>query len=150
MVLDWTSEEKTLVNIKKIIAAVWRMNSRQMKSYCQKLQKNQSKILPGRLGSTFFELLRQVSEADTSAAAKFWPVLMQDTEHLLNFIQVHKNKDQKAWLTALSRLETEQDKYFKTQLGKAFILLLQEKTGIKQKDKNKDQSKEYVIFIHKV
>lgn len=142
MVLDWTSEEKTLVNIKKIIAAVWRMNSRQMKSYCQKLQKNQSKILPGRLGSTFFELLRQVSDADTSAATKLWPVLMQDTEHLLNFIQVHKNKDQKAWLTALSRLETEQDKYFKTQLGKAFILLLQEKTGIKQKDKNKDPSKE--------
>lgn len=135
MVLDWTSEEKTLVNIKKIIAAVWRMNSRQMKSYCQKLQKNQSKILPGRLGSTFFELLRQVSESDTSAAAKFWPVLMQDAEHLLNFIQVHKNKDQKAWLTALSRLETEQDKYFKTQLGMAFILLLQEKTGVKQKEK---------------
>lgn len=40
MTVRWTEEEKTLLNMKKIIAAVWRMNSEQMRFYCRKLQKN--------------------------------------------------------------------------------------------------------------
>ena len=33
MVLDWKAEEKTLLNMKKIIAFVWRMNRQQLYSY---------------------------------------------------------------------------------------------------------------------
>lgn len=135
MILDWTSEEKALSNIKKIIPAAWRMNCQQMRPYCQRLQKNQVKILPGRLGSEFLKILIKVSESHTGAAAKFWPALMQDTEHLQNFIQIHKNKDKAEWLTALSRLEAGHNKYFKTQLGRAFILVLQEKVKTERKEK---------------
>ena len=59
MPLDWTTEEKVLTDIKRIAAVVWRMNSDQMQSYRQKLQKNQLKILPGYLGNTFLKICRK-------------------------------------------------------------------------------------------
>ena len=47
MVLDWKAEEKTLLNMKKIIVSVWRMNRQQLYSYCRRMQKKQPEILPG-------------------------------------------------------------------------------------------------------
>ncbi len=138
MPLDWTTEEKVLTDIKRIAAVVWRMNSDQMQSYRQKLQKNQLKILPGYLGNTFLKILEQISNAQTDDAGKIWSALVKDIVHLQDFIHANKNRDQKAWFHALIRLEAEQSRYFRTELGKAFILLLKEKLHVQQKE-NKQQ-----------
>ena len=130
MVLDWTAEEKTLLNMRKIIAAVWRMNRQQLYSYHRRMQKKQPEILPGQIGIVFLKKLKRIADGDTDAAAKVWPDLMQDTERILKFIRVNQNLDQKVWLAALRRLETWQDHCFKTELGMAFITALKEKPGI--------------------
>lgn len=55
---------------------------------------------------------------------------MQDTDRLLNLIRGYRNLDRKAWLAALPKLEDSQSRYFKTELGTAFILDLKAKTGM--------------------
>lgn len=139
MTVRWTEEEKTLLNMKKIIAAVWRMNSEQMRFYCRKLQKKQLGILPGRLGSVFLKKLEWISVQETGQAAKIWPQLMKDTECLLKLI--HCDLDERGWLTALPKLETQQKTYFKTELGAAFILDLKEKLGIDMPAEKKPYSR---------
>lgn len=135
MVLEWAREEKTLLNMKKIIAVTWRMNRRQLHVYCGKLRKNREKILPGRIGSAFIEKLERISGNGTELGIKIWPLLMQDIDRLLDIIQGHQSLDEKAWFTALPKLEAHQNRYFKTELGMAFILDLKEKIGIDMPDK---------------
>ena len=130
MVLDWTAEEKTLLNMKKIIASVWRMNRQQLYSCCRRMQKKQPEILPGQTGIVFLKILKRIADGDMNAAAKVWPDLMQDTERMLKLIRAKQNLDQKAWLAALPRLEAQQERCSKTELGMAFVMALKEKLGI--------------------
>lgn len=138
MVPDWTQEEKTLLNIKKIIAATWRMNRQQLQVYCGKLKRNRERILPGETGSAFIEKLEWISGSGMDAGTKIWPLLMHDTDRLLNLIHGHRGLDRKAWLTALPKLEACQSRYFKTELGTAFILELKAKTGMGMPGKKQD------------
>ena len=69
MVLKWTIEEKTLLNMKKVIAKAWRMNSQQLCSYCANLRKSRTEILPGQLGKKFLEQLDLVSDGKIDRAA---------------------------------------------------------------------------------
>ncbi len=55
---------------------------------------------------------------------------MQDAECLQTLIQKHRNLDQEDWIFILSKLETQPDKYFKTELGRAFVLTLKEKREV--------------------
>lgn len=139
MVLEWTLEEKTLWIIKKIIATAWRMNGQQLHVYCGKLKKNRERILPGQTGSAFIEKLEWISASGMDAGTKIWPLLMQDTDCLLNIIRRHWNLDRKAWIAALPKIEAHQDRYFKTELGTAFILDLKAKTGAGIPDKKQGQ-----------
>lgn len=141
MVLEWTLEEKTLLNMKKIIAAAWRMNGQQLHVYCEKLKKNRERILPGQTGSAFIEKLEWISASGMDAGTKSWPLLMQDIDCLLNITHRHRNLDRKAWLAALPELEAHQSRYFKTELGMAFILDLKEKTRTGMPDKKQGQCK---------
>ncbi len=105
------------------------MNRQQLYSYCRRIQKKQSEILPGQTGIVFLKTLRRIADGDTDAA-KVWPDLMQDTERILKLIRANRNLDQKVWLAALPRLEAQQDYCFKTETGMAFITALKEKPGI--------------------
>ena len=139
MVLEWTLEEKTLLNMKKIIAAAWRMNGQQLHVYCEKQKKNRERILPGQTGSAFIEKLEWISASGMDVGTKIWPLLMQDTDCLLNIIRRHRNLDRKAWIAALPKIEAHQNRYFKTELGIAFILDLKAKTGAGIPDKKQGQ-----------
>lgn len=125
--LDWTAEQQVLIYIKKTIAEAWRMNSSQLGIYCQRLRKNQLEILPGQLGSVFLDILEQITAKDAGIETKVWSELMQDTQRLHKLIQEHQNLDESAWLAALPKLEAQQNRYFRTGLGMAFILVLKEK-----------------------
>lgn len=70
MVLEWASEEKTLLNIKKIISTVWRMDRRQMYAYYRKMQKRQPEILPGQLGVTFLKKMEWIVDRETVVTAR--------------------------------------------------------------------------------
>lgn len=129
MAAEWMEEEKTLLNIKKLIASVWRMSHQQMRFYCRKLQKNRSKILPGQLGNAFLKKLEWILEQETGAAAKAWPQLMKDAEHLLTLIHTYDPLSKKDWLKALQQMEEQQEAYFQTELGAAFIQDIKEKLG---------------------
>lgn len=142
MVLDWTAEEKTLLNMKKIIASVWRMNRQQLYSYCRRMQKKQPEILPGQIGIVFLKKLKRTADGDMNAASKVWPDLMQDTERMLKLIRAKQNLDQKAWLEALPRLEAQQERCFKTELGVAFVMTLKEKLGICMSEKRREHHAE--------
>lgn len=135
MVLEWESEEKTLLNIKKIISIVWRMDRQQMYSYYRRMQKRQPEILQGQLGIVFLKKLKWIVDRENDVAAKIWPDLMQDAEHILKLIRANRNLDQKVWLAALPKLETQQGRYFMTELGTVFISVLKEKlkVGISEK-----------------
>lgn len=139
MILEWTLEEKTLWNMKKVIAAAWRMNGQQLHVYCGKLKKNRERILPGQIGSTFIEKLEWISVSGMDAGTKIWPLLMQDMDCLLNIIRRYRNLDRKAWIAALPKIEAHQNRYFKTELGTAFILDLKAKTGAGIPDKKQGQ-----------
>lgn len=141
MAPDWTQEEKTLLNIKKIIARSWRMNRQQLQVYCRKLERNRDRILPGQTGSAFIEKLEWISGSGMDAGTKIWPLLIQDTDRLLNLIHGHQNLDRKAWLAALPKLEACQSRYFKTELGTAFILDLKVKTGLGVPEKKPEPDK---------
>lgn len=141
MVPEWTQEEKTLLNMKKIIAASWRMNSQQLQVYCRKLKRNRERILPGEIGSAFIEKLEWISVRGMDAGTKIWPLLMHDTDRLLNIIHGHRELDRKAWITALPKLEARQSRYFKTELGTAFVLELKAKTGMGIPGKKQNQDK---------
>lgn len=145
MVFDWTLEEKTLRNIKKIIAVAWRMNGSQLSVYCAKLKKNRESILAGQIGSTFIDKMEWISGSGMEAGTKIWPFLMQDADNLLNMIQGHRNLDEKAWLRALQKLEMRQERYFKTELGFAFILQAKEKAGMRTASKKLAQGTEISV-----
>lgn len=112
MVLNWAEEEKALLNIEKVIACSWCMNSRQLNECCNNLHKQDQKILPGKLGSAFLALLDQVSARETGMIGNIWSDLMQDAGRLQKLIKEHKELDRKAWLLALPKLEKQKDVYF--------------------------------------
>lgn len=141
MVFDWTQEEKTLLNMKQMIAAAWRMNGPQLYAYCEKLKKNQETVLPGHIGSVFLEKLVWISSNEPDAGTKIWTYFMQDADCLLNMIQKHKRLGQNAWLFALQKLEVSQKRYFKTELGRAFIQDVKEKARISMPNKAFEQRK---------
>lgn len=128
--LQWTTEEKVLLNIKKIIAVTWRMNSQQLHAYYKKLRRKCPEILPGYLGRAFLQMLDEISTLDSEERTKVWPELLRDADWLLKVIQKHQNLNEKVWKKALSRLQTQQDKTFRTELGRAFVLTLQEKLDL--------------------
>lgn len=131
MELNWTAEEKALMNIKKIITVSQHLDGRQLWLLYVKLQKKQTEILPGQIGMVFLKKLKWISAREKEIAVKAWPGLKLDTERMLKLISVYQGMDKKLWLVSLSRLlEPKQDKYFKTELGHAFILVLKEKLGI--------------------
>lgn len=127
MVIRWTEEEKVLLNMKIMIAAGWRMNSQQLSFYCEKLEKSRSRILPGQLGDMFLKKMEWIVEQDAETKGKAWSYLMQDTEQLLEFIRGHSALNEKDWLKMLPKLEAQREKYFRTELGTAFILCIREK-----------------------
>lgn len=136
--LQWTTEEEVLMDIKKIIAVAWRMNSQQLHAYYKKLRKKCPEILPGYLGRAFLQKLDEISMLDQDAKTKIWPELLRDAGWLLKLIQKHQNLDEKVWKQALSRLQAQQDKTFRTELGRAFVLTLQEKLGLDRSEEIKD------------
>lgn len=127
MVIRWTEEEKALLNMKTIIAAGRRMTSQQLCFCCKKLEKSKSEILPDHLGAAFFMKLKWISKQDAETRGKVWSYLMQDVDQLLNFIQRHGDLDERAWLQVLPKLEAHREKYFRTELGTAFILCIKDK-----------------------
>lgn len=128
--LQWTTEEKVLLDIIKIIAAAWRMNGRQLHDCFRKLQKKWPEILPGSLGWVFLKKLDELSALEQEERSKIWPALLQDADWLLNLMQKYPNLDEAVWRRALSRLEAQQGKTFRTELGRAFIAVLKEKLAM--------------------
>lgn len=130
MILQWEIEEKTLLNIKKITASVWCMNSLQIRSCHKKLCKDKKEILPGRLGNAFLKKLECISRREAGASTQIWIQLMQDTDHLLRLLHEYRNTDGKDWMMVLAVLEKRPERYFKTEMGTAFILVLKEKLEV--------------------
>lgn len=128
--LDWKTEENVLLDIKKIIAVVWRMNPEQLSCYHKKLQENAQAALPGRIGSAFLDILGQMSMQPANSGTKDWSELMHDADCLLNLIHRQGNLNETAWRAALQKLELQPGRSFRTELGRAFILALKEKLGI--------------------
>ncbi len=139
MALDWTAEEKTLLNMEKIIAAVWRMNSQQLHTYCSRMQKKQSEMLPGQIGIAFLKKLKRIADGDMDGAAKVWPDLMRDTERMLKLIQTNRNLERQVWLAVLPKLEAQQERWFKTEPGLAFVTALKEKLDICMSEKRRER-----------
>ncbi|MCI9022171.1 MAG: class B sortase [Eubacterium sp.] len=130
MALEWTAEQQALLCIKKIIARAWRMNRQQLRSCCAGLRRKQAQLLPGRIGSAFLDKLEQLSAREAEEGAKDWPNLMNDTSQLLNLIRRNQHLSRKEWLAVLPKLETQKGRYFKSELGAAFVTALKEKLGI--------------------
>lgn len=65
-----------------------------------------------------------------------WSDLLKDSEHMLVLIQNHQKSDQKIWIQFLTKLETQQKRFFRTELGSAFVKTLKLKVGT-----NEDKSK---------
>lgn len=126
-VLNWTDELNTLLNIKKIIAVSWRMNNRQMSEYRTKLSRCQDKMLQGYLGNGFLDSYDLILAGKSDIQ---WSDLLKDVENMLTLIQNHQQSDQKAWTAFLLKLETQPERFFRTGLGSAFVLVLKIKTGI--------------------
>lgn len=146
--LQWTQERQALSDIQKAVPMAWRMNSRQLHSYCENLRKLQPRILPGRIGSEFLVLLDEIADLEDDAKTIIWTKLAQDTEKILRLTE--QQQDRQAWLRALSRLQTQQDQFFQTRLGDIFVRTLKEKLGMQvsglEENHNKDIRKEYANF----
>ncbi len=121
MRLEWTAEEKVLLNIRRIAAEGWRMNSGQLLQYYKKIQRVRNKILPGPFGSAVLELLGQAADGTGEIC---WPDLLKDTEQLQDLIRTYGHLECEIWLKALPRLERHLYDYFKTGLGAAFVQAL--------------------------
>lgn len=128
--LDWKTEEKVLLDIKRIIAVVWRMNQEQLSHYYKKLQKNADAALPGRIGHAFLDTIKHMSAYPADTQTKAWTELMHDADRLLDLIHRQGSLDAAAWHAALQKLESQPDRSFRTELGRSFILALKEKLGI--------------------
>ncbi len=128
--LQWAAEEKVLLEIHKVIADAWRMNSRQLSSYCKNLRMMQPEMMPGCIGSGFLDILDEIREMEKEERIKIWPRMLQDTDKLLEMIREHQALDEKCWQNALNRLVARPGRYFKTALGSVFILALREKLGV--------------------
>lgn len=138
--LDWTNEQKVLINIKKIISASWRMNSQQMSEYQARLLKCQDKILQGQLGSAFMESYHLIL---TGRSDIRWSDLLKDAEWILSFMEKHQQCETSFWIEFISKLETRQKKLFRTKLGSAFFETLRLKTGLYSvRDKTKPVSEQ--------
>lgn len=127
MALQWTTEEYTLLNIKKCIANGWRMNRSQLHEYGKKLQRVREQVLPGELGSAFADAVSRIADSHSNIS---WTELLKDTELIRKLIQSSRQWDRGEWLKRLPGLEERQKKYFRTQLGEAFIRTLKIKLGI--------------------
>lgn len=130
--LQWTTEEKVLLDIKKIISIVRRMNSQQLHSCSVKLNKQFPEKLSGQLGRVFLKRLNGISFQEAEATTKMWQQLLWDVDRMLKLMQKYRNSDEKVWERALFVLEARQDKIFHTELGRAFILTLKEKLGYEE------------------
>lgn len=129
--LQWAAEEKVLLEIHKVIADAWRMNSRQLSSYCKNLRIMQPEMMPGCIGSGFLDILDEIREMEKEERIKIWPRMLQDTDRLLEMIREHQSLDEKCWQNALIKLEAQPGRYFKTALGSVFTLALREKLGVR-------------------
>ena len=143
-VLNWTDEQKVLLNIKKIIADSWRMNSKQMSEYRGRLFRCQDRILPGKLGRAFLDAYDLILAGKSNIK---WSDLLKDAECMLALIQNHQQCDQKIWIGFLSRLEAEaqQKRFFRTELGSAFVQTLKLKMGINADENRKQRISEQAI-----
>lgn len=127
MALQWTTEEYTLLNIRKCISNGWRMNRSQLYEYGKKLQRARERVLPGELGSAFADAVSRIADGHANIS---WTELLKDTELMQKLLQGSRQWDRDEWLKRLSGLEARQEKYFRTQLGAAFIQTLKIKLGI--------------------
>lgn len=130
--LQWTTEEKVLLNIKKVISIAKRMNSQQLHLCCKKVNEQYPEILSGRLGSAFRKKLNDISFLEPEITTEIWQQLLHDTDCILELIQKYRYLDEKIWARALSRMEAQQDKAFRTELGRAFVLTLKDKLSDKE------------------
>ena len=127
MALQWTTEEYTLLNIRKCISNGWRMNRSQLYEYGKKLQRARERVLPGELGSAFADAVSRIADGHANIS---WTELLKDTELMQKLLQGSRQWDRDEWLKRLPGLEARQEKYFRTQLGAAFIQTLKIKLGI--------------------
>lgn len=127
MILQWEMEEKILLNLKKGIADGWRMNSLQLNEYCRRLHRVQERALPGYLGCAFVNEVRRLADGQTEIS---WPKLAKDVEKIQKLIQSSRQWDSSVWLDRLPVLKARRKQYFYTELGEAWIQLLQEKLGL--------------------
>ena len=135
MALDWTAEQNTLLNMKKIIEKAWRMNSRQLRFCCRGLRHRQQELLPGRLGNAFLVYLEQIADtADGGHGVKNWPELFSDTGQLIQLISRYGHLGKEKWICVLPKLEEHQENYFKTKIGLMFVLTLKEKLGLSEEN----------------
>ena len=128
MAFDWTQEERTLYNIKRLIAIVQDMDERALLICCQKLRQNQAKVLPGRIGGAFLREVEAAAKIKKEPRSDLWTDLSHDADCLFRLLRKYKSLDENAWRALLPRLECLQSKSLDSGLGKAFILTLKEKT----------------------
>lgn len=122
--LKWTAQEKVLLNMKRVIAAGWRMDSGQLDQYRKKLVQKRGEILPGYMGSTFLVLIGRFSALTVHNG---WMDLLTDTEQIQKLIKENEKLDRKGWRRVLAELEARQESYFRTELGSAFLQELRNK-----------------------
>ena len=128
MTFDWTQEERTLYNIKRLIVIVQDMDERALFLCCQKLRQNQAKVLPGRIGGAFLREVEAAAKIKKEPRSDLWTDLSHDADCLFRLLRKYKSLDENAWRALLPRLECLQSKSLDSGLGKAFILTLKEKT----------------------
>ncbi len=132
--IEWTVEEKVLLNSRQVVVDGWRMNDQQLNTCLEKLLKNQDRVMPGRLGKGFLEIISQIAAGKMKAR---WSDLMKDIEKLQELIQEHWQWEEENWFEYLQELEVQQDRFFKTQLGAAFIETLKYKLNLLEEPEKK-------------
>lgn len=139
--IEWTVEEKVLLNSRQVVVDGWRMNDQQLNTCLEKLLKNQDKVMPGHLGKGFVEIISQIAAGKMKAR---WSDLMKDIEKLQELIQEHWQWEEENWFEYLQELEVQQDRFFKTQLGAVFIETLKYKLHLLEEQKEQTEQKKQI------
>ncbi len=126
MQMNWTAEEKALRYMKQVIENGRHMDHLQLGEYCKKLAIRQSDLASRRLGSVFLAQLGQVAAQSGDIG---WQDLKKDIEHIQELLSAHPQWDQEIWRKFLPRLQAHQETYFKTELGREFVRVLEQKVG---------------------
>lgn len=126
MQINWTAEEKDLRRMKQVIENGRHMDRLQLGEYCKKLATRQSDMASGRLGSVFFAQLGRIK---AQAGDIGWQDLKKDVEHIQELLSAHPQWNQEIWRKFLPRLQAHQETYFKTELGREFVRVLEQKAG---------------------